>query len=63
MIKLYEEQLRLALKGYKPTYSDIAELSGALIRIEVKSKNNKFKEINLKVAKERLEELLNATKT
>jgi len=63
MTKLYEEQLRLVLQGYRPTYSDIGELSGTLIRIKAKSKNNEFKEINLRLGKERLKELLDAAKT
>ena len=57
MIELYTKQLRIVLQQYQKTYSDIGELYWAKNRIEEKSKNNIYKEINLREIDNRIKEL------
>lgn len=55
--KKYTNQLRMVLQQYRETYSDMGELYWAKMRIQEKSKNNIYKEINLKEIDNRLAEL------
>lgn len=57
MIELYTNQLRIVLQQYRNTVSDIQELYWAKNRIINKSKNNIYKEINIREIDNRLAEL------
>ncbi len=57
MNELYTNQLRIVLRQYQKTFSDINELYWAKNRIIEKSKNNIYKEINLREIDRRLKEL------
>ena len=57
MVELYTNQLRLVLQQYQNTASDIQELHWAKSRIIQKSKNNIYKEINLREIDNKLAEL------
>ncbi len=55
----YTNQLRIVLQQYQKTYSDIGELYWAKTRIQEKSKNNVYKEINLREIDRKIAELTN----
>ena len=59
MEELYRNQLRLVLEtGYRKVADDISELCFALIKIQTKSPEGRFKNINLEEGKKRLDELV-----
>lgn len=59
MIELYTNQLSIVLQQYQQTFSDINELYWAKNRIIEKSKNNIYKEINLREIDRKIAELTN----
>ena len=52
----YTKQLRIVLSQYRNTMSDIQELFWAKERIKIKSKNNIYKEINIREIDNKLSE-------
>jgi len=52
----YTKQLRIVLSQYRNKMSDIQELFWAKERIKIKSKNNIYKEINIREIDNKLSE-------
>lgn len=52
----YTKQLRIVLSQYRPNMEDVGELYWAKSRIIEKSKDNIYKEINLREIKNKLAE-------
>lgn len=57
MIDFYTDQLKIVLQQYQSTIEDIQELHWAKNRITEKSKNNVYKEINIREINNKLIEL------